>query len=99
MARSNQATEVVAEAPVVQEQVQWVSHAELQSYASLAHKEKLTADEMFSLFEQDDKGYHVEGLRINAKVLAGMYHQTGRQSSIKDRIKALKAATDRQGGN
>lgn len=80
-------------------EVKWLSHTELESYASMARKEDLSLDNLYACFDQDEAGYNLDGARVNAKVLTAMYYSIGRRNEMHSRMVRAKAETKRQGTN
>jgi len=98
MARTTRNTQEVQEQQDIGEiqETRWLSRAELNDYALMARKEDWSLDDLFAIFDQDEAGYHLNGMRINAKVLSGMYYQQGRRAEMQARMMRAKAEAKRQ---
>ena len=69
--------------------VEWMSTMELEAISRELHKAGVTVEVFLDSIAQDN--YEVEGKRIYASKLAGIYHSQERMGSILNRIKGLKA--------
>lgn len=86
MATRTRRVAVQQEAPT---KVEWMSTQELETISRELHKAGVTVEAFLDSIAQDD--YEVEGKRVYASKLAGIYHSQERMGSILTRIKGLKA--------